>query len=650
MPPRLAPLLLLAAFSSIAAPLAQEPARPRFRSGVDLVTVDVAVLDDDGRPIEDLRAEDFEIRVDGAPRRVVSAQFVAIGRGADGAASRAAAGDFSSNEEAREGRLVLLAVDQPNIRRADGGAAIRAAVRFLESLDPADRVAVTGLARLGSFEFTANRAAARLQLERLMGEADARPFFADVSMGLSEALAIADGNKVALNEVVVRECGEALYRIQDPGRVESRGGMRDPCPIQVEQVGRALAQHVRTRTQLSLDALLDIIRRLGEIEGPKALVLLSEGLVAEPHLVDLTELGAAAQAARVTLYVLQLDVPVFEAAEARPGPTFDQDRRLRADGLARLAGAARGAVFLLAGRDDRPFRQIARELSGHYLLAFEPLAADRDGRTHRIDVLVRRPSVVVRARPAFRVERSVPRIAPEDRLVALLRSPRVATELPLRLATFVYREPATDRLRLVVSVEPGSGGEAAASDGESLLLGFVLVDDRSVIAASGLQETRNGRHAFSAVVPPGEYALKVAALDALGRSGSVERPLSARTRQAGTLEVSDLLLAPVPATREAPLEPFVHRAARGPAFAYLELYGRDAAALAGAAVRIEVAAHESAPAVVTVPGTVHRQDHLAIARAVVPLDSLPPGRYVARAEVSVGGAPAGRVVRPFEVR
>ncbi|HXH06514.1 MAG TPA: VWA domain-containing protein [Vicinamibacterales bacterium] len=649
----LVPLLLALlepALPRPAPPLAAQTPQPRFRSGIDLVTVDVAVLDEDGRPIDDLRVEDFDIRVDGAPRRVVSAQFVALGRTGDAVRSaRATGGDFSSNDEAREGRLVLLAVDQPNIRRADGGAAIRAAVRFLDSLDPADRVAVTGLARLGPFEFTLNRAASRLQLERLMGEGDARPFFSDVSIGLSEALAIADGNKVALNEVVLRECGELLSRLQDPARIESRGGMRDPCPVQVEQVGRALAQHARTRTQLSLDALLDIVRRLGEIEGPKVLVLLSEGLVAEPHLVDLTELGAAAQAARVTLYVLQLDVPVFEAAEERPGPTFDHDRRLRADGLQRLAGAARGAVFLLAGRDDRPFRRIARELSGHYLLAFEPEPSDRDGRAHRIEVVVRRPSVIVRGRPAFRVERVMARVAPEERLVALLRSPRMSGELPLRVATFLYREPSADRLRLVVSVESDRPAAAETPSGEGVLVGFVLVDDRSVIAASGLHEAPGGRHAFSALIPPGEYALKVAALDPLGRTGSVERPFSARMRQAGALEVSDLLLAPVPASREAPLEPFVHRAARGPALAYLELYASDAAALADLSVRVEIAAHESAPALVAVPATVHRSERLAVARAVLPLDTLPAGRYLARAAVSAGAQAAGHVVRLFEL-
>ena len=42
--------------------------QPTFRSGVELVTVDAAVLDGDGRPVTGLRAEDFRIEVDGRPR------------------------------------------------------------------------------------------------------------------------------------------------------------------------------------------------------------------------------------------------------------------------------------------------------------------------------------------------------------------------------------------------------------------------------------------------------------------------------------------------------------------------------------------------------------------------------------------------------
>jgi len=52
----------------------EEPIQgPTFRTGVDLVAVDVAVVDRRGRPVEDLRAPEFSVKIDGEVRRVVSA-------------------------------------------------------------------------------------------------------------------------------------------------------------------------------------------------------------------------------------------------------------------------------------------------------------------------------------------------------------------------------------------------------------------------------------------------------------------------------------------------------------------------------------------------------------------------------------------------
>ena len=42
---------------------------PTFRTGIDLVMVDVGVSDDRGRPVSDLLAPDFVVKIDGEPRR-----------------------------------------------------------------------------------------------------------------------------------------------------------------------------------------------------------------------------------------------------------------------------------------------------------------------------------------------------------------------------------------------------------------------------------------------------------------------------------------------------------------------------------------------------------------------------------------------------
>lgn len=616
--------------------------QPVFRSRVDLVTVDVSALDREGRPIQGLGPDDFTLRVDGEVRPLVSAQYVSqLGPAAGSRASVPL--HYSSNDLVTPGRLILIAVDQRHIRRVDGTAGIRAAADFIDALTPADLVGVVGLSRVGAVEFTTDRRAARQQLERLAGEADpVEPFF---TMGLAEALAIGDGSRVKLREVALRECGEMLMRRENVQRLDEHALLRDPCATQIEQQARAIAQQVRIETTLSVGALKHLIEPLKDFDGPKTLILLSEGLVAEPQTVDFADLGAAAQAAQVTVYVMQLETPVFEAADNRPSPSAPLDVQLRSDGLARLAGAARGALFHVVGRDPRPFSRISLELSGYYLLAFEPRDSDRDGRLHRIRVTLNRGGGTLRARPAFRLEPADVRTI-EDRLVMLLEARELARELPLRVAIYTYCEPNTPNYRVVVSAE----ADTAAGRASEAALGFVLVDERNVIAASGVHRSESGSYAFSAVVPPGNYTLKVAAIDRLGRRGSAQRPFVARLAGAGGLQVSDLLLGEVPDPPEAPVRPVVDRAPHGRVLGYLELYAEQSEPLDQVRVRVTVTSRDAADPVVIVPAAIARGGQTwAIARAVLPIQDLPAGSYVARAEVVVADRAVAHVTRSFQI-
>ena len=58
-------------------PAQQQPA-PVFRARVDLVTVDVAVVDNDGRPVNRLVPADFTVMAGNRPRRIVAADFVSV--------------------------------------------------------------------------------------------------------------------------------------------------------------------------------------------------------------------------------------------------------------------------------------------------------------------------------------------------------------------------------------------------------------------------------------------------------------------------------------------------------------------------------------------------------------------------------------------
>lgn len=612
--------------------------QPTFRSGVDLVTVDAAVLDGDGRPVPGLRAEDFRIEVDGRPRRIVSAQFVDQSESIM-TASQPSAAHFSSNAGAGDGRIVVIAVDETHIRRLEGRRALDAASRFIGVLPATDRVGVFALTSETSLTLTRDREALGRRLAGILGRGDLSG--GQFNLGISEALEIADGGRARLADAVLRECGRSLTEYVSTARTaDDPSSARDSCPEQLEQQSRGVAQQAHAQARTSLAALEALIARLKELPGPKTIVLLSEGMIVDPRRLDLSRLAAVAQAARVTIYSLLLDIPLFDASQERVSPTADRDRQVREDGVDRVAGAARGAVFRQVGSDAAPLARIARELSGHYLLAFEASEGDRDARAHRIRVTMAGGRQLVRARTHF----SMPAAKPPDRgaqLSALLRALSPATELPLRVATYTYAEPARRALRVVISAEAGNG-----TDGVGAWLGFVLVDAAGVIAATATVESRSGQYAFSSVVPEGRYTLRAAAIDAMGLQGSVERVFVAKLAGTTAMRLGDLMLAPVPASPAAPLSPIVDRATGDALVAYVEFQATDAAR--SAPVRVVIARGPSEPPLLTVTADVSiRTDGWAAARATIPIGALPPGAYLARAEIDVAGAPAGGMSRPF---
>jgi hypothetical protein len=115
---------------------------------------------------------------------------------------------------------------------------------------------------------------------------------------------------------------------------------------------------------------------------------------------------------------------------------------------------SRGAVLAVSGTADAPFARLGRELAGYYLLGFEPLVGDRDGRSHSVKVSVARPPTSVRARTLL----SIPAAAPthEELLLGALRSPRLERGLGVRAATFAMHAPAGGKVRLLIAAQVAS--------------------------------------------------------------------------------------------------------------------------------------------------------------------------------------------------
>ena len=71
---------LIATGAVLAAQQSAQPAQTTFKSGVDLILIEATVLDKDGRPIADLRAKEFSIKIGGKARTIAAAEYIPAGR------------------------------------------------------------------------------------------------------------------------------------------------------------------------------------------------------------------------------------------------------------------------------------------------------------------------------------------------------------------------------------------------------------------------------------------------------------------------------------------------------------------------------------------------------------------------------------------
>jgi len=204
---------------------------PRFRSSVDVTSVDVTVVDDKGRPIMDLTPGEFVVRIDNVPRRVVTAEWTPLVT-LTGPPPPPPPEGYSSNESVAGGRLILFVIDQPNIRFGATLSIQRTVGEFIDRLQPSDRIAAVGIGPgNASTPFTDDRARVKRAISRMSGMN--RQFgFADYDIAQVEAIDIARGMLGALERVLVRECSGSPFELdQCRGQVMSQAMQMAAFPV-----------------------------------------------------------------------------------------------------------------------------------------------------------------------------------------------------------------------------------------------------------------------------------------------------------------------------------------------------------------------------------------------------------------------------------
>jgi VWFA-related protein len=263
---------------------------PTFRTGVDLIAIDVAVVDNRGRPIDDLHAADFTVKIDGEQRRVVSVELVKY----DIESAKKQVNDktetyFTSNLTAPQGRQIILAIDQMNVRPGSIRAVMSAAERFLDKLSPLDQIAFVAYPEPGPrVGFTTDRLKLRLAMQSLIGHG-VRSDPTRFNMGVA-------GSDTDRGQA---RSGHAVDG--DDPRMSPFGGVGalDQCQREIIDEASQVSHRARQDADQSLRGLQQMLEQLALVDGPKSLILLSEGLAVD-SLNELDEaVRLAADRARV---------------------------------------------------------------------------------------------------------------------------------------------------------------------------------------------------------------------------------------------------------------------------------------------------------------------------------------------------------------
>jgi VWFA-related protein len=630
-------------------PAPQTPPRPVFETQTEIVLVDVNVVDRDANPVPTLTAADFSLEVNGQPRPIQSVQFIStVPTNTTPSTPRESAA--SSNETATTGRLLLFVVDESNLRVGSSRSVLRTAQQLFDRLAPGDMV---GLARLptgvGNVEFTTDRKRVNDALVRITGTVNNRVGMSKVN--ISEAWALENNDMSTWEQAIERECSSET------------GPAREACAGVVESDARALLSETSSRTRVAVASLESLLKGLTQLKTPINIVMISEGMFVARDRNNMREIGRRAAEARATIHIIRPGQSYFDIEDVNaPGVSRFFEDGLMSEGLEQLAEQTRGTLSTVNASANSAFERLGRELSGYYLLGFEPTEADRRGKEHRIRVQVKPRGLTVRARPTFvlrdadTTSTAVTTMTPVEQVTDVLRQPLPTRGLPMKVASYTSIDSGSAKVRVVISAELG---DPATGDKE-LPIGIIVLDknDKAVFSRAGMTKLSpasvRGESPrlilTSLLLDPGEYTLRVAAIDENGRAGSVHHSINARlTRTGGGLSVSDLMIIPQPpAGGELPRPRPSGVIDSETLTALVEMSGSDAGLLTRSKATIEIADAVDGSALVSVEARqAMRSNNLRAFAATLRLGVLPPGEYIARAILRTPGQPEVKLVRPF---
>ena len=428
-------LILLPSFQSHSLP--QAPAQPPqqadriYRVSVEVVQTDIMVFDRRGRFVDNLKQDQFELRVDGKVQPLSFVELVTSGSAKDVETwTQAEAGtDVILPKPAVPGsglrRTLLFFVDDWHLS-ADSILRLRGALSNLirSSIEPDDRAAIiTATSQAGSaHQLTSDKAALRASLDQLVFRNATVEDLEYPPMSEAQAVLLEQGDQDVLNYFVTAMFGKNEEDVKRDPRsamsAEAFGVLRAMGEARKDILRRAagLAQASAAITERTLAGLRDALRAMASLPGRKIFFLLSDGFVLQPSRSDVAsrigELTTAASRAGIVIYTLDARGLVVGLPDAKKQRAGDSSGALAHSGLNEVAAPLDGLNALASDTGGRLLKNTnaldiaidtaLAETSRYYLLGWSfDSAGGQPGKLQSIRVAIKgRSDLSVRVRQA----------------------------------------------------------------------------------------------------------------------------------------------------------------------------------------------------------------------------------------------------------
>ncbi len=529
-----------------------------------LVQTDVMVFDKNGRFVDGLKPEQFQLKINNTQREISFFERIKSGSlttQREEVKSSAEPNPVKPTKLDAQRRAVIFFVDDLHLAPDSLARTRQSLLEFIDrGVGEKDLVAITSPSGQIGFlqQFTADKEALRSAVARLNYRANTKFDMDKPPMSEYIAMKIRDGDQQMLDYYIQETMKQNCYRAGDQPICSVSP---DSAKVLIRQRAQQLVVQAAPATDDTLRLLEGLMRTAAQLPGRKLVFFISDGFYLNDRktgAIDrIKKVTDAAGRAGVVIYTLDARGMISDSIDVTNNKPMEAGSLLNSATQGEISASQDGLNALAKDTGGQAFRntnlpmhkwveKVIDETSSYYLLAWKPDNEEQKrGKFKSIDVsIVGRPDLKVRVRGSYFKSAALPLLttkrkrdkdpakARDDDMRLVIDAPLSQNEIPTEVDLRINQMPGIGT-RVIVTISITDSALAFdVADGKlaaDVDIGGILYDDKgkpldsfvgrlrifpksSNATGSATQEKRS-IYRFSTLVPGGLYQVRVGVRD-----------------------------------------------------------------------------------------------------------------------------------------